>query len=101
MSKPREQVTDAEALLDIGNTLATSIRSTFCEGISLVDFDNCLVREFGKSYRSLDTQENEQISTNWKDIGMAISPFFRTCTGICTMLGPRKNELKQRECITN
>ncbi|XWS52442.1 hypothetical protein CRYUN_Cryun11dG0071200 [Craigia yunnanensis] len=99
VSKPREQVADAEALLDIANTLATSVKSISCEGISLADFVNCLVREFGKSDRSLDTQENEQLSINWKDIGIAVSPFFRTCAGICTMLGPMKNELKQRKCM--
>ncbi|EOY32462.1 Non-structural maintenance of chromosome element 4, putative isoform 2 [Theobroma cacao] len=99
VSKPREQVADAEALLDIANTLATSVKSISCEGVSLADYVNCLVREFGKSNRSLDTQENEQISVNWKDIGMAVSPFFTTCKGICTMLGPMKNELKQRKSI--
>ena len=69
--KPREQVADAEALLDIANILVTSIKPIFREGISLADFVNCLVREFGKSDKSLNTQENEQISINWKDIGMA------------------------------
>lgn len=98
VSKPREQVADAEALLDIANTLAASVKSISCEGISLADFVNCLVSEYGKSNRNLDTQENEQISINWKDIGMAVSPFFTTCKGICTMLGPMKNELKQRKC---
>ncbi|XP_022730707.1 non-structural maintenance of chromosomes element 4 homolog A-like [Durio zibethinus] len=99
VSKPREQVADAEALLDLANTLATSVKSISSEGISLADFVNCLVREFGKSDRSLDTQENEQISINWKDIGMAVSPFFITWKGICTMLGPMKNELKQRKSM--
>ncbi|XWS28250.1 hypothetical protein CRYUN_Cryun25bG0050500 [Craigia yunnanensis] len=101
VSKPREQVADAEALLDIANTLATSVKSISCEGINIADFVNCLVSEFGKSDRSLDTQENEQISINWKDIRMAVSPFFRTCKGICTMLGPMKNELKQRKCMVD
>ncbi|XWS73468.1 hypothetical protein CRYUN_Cryun02cG0131700 [Craigia yunnanensis] len=99
VSKPREQVADAKALLDLANTLVTSVKSVSYEGISLADFVNCLVREFVKSNRSLDTQENEQISINWKDMGMAVSPFFRTCKGICTMLGPMKNELKQRKCM--
>ncbi|OMO94243.1 Non-structural maintenance of chromosome element 4 [Corchorus capsularis] len=97
VSKPREQVADAEALLDIANTLAISVKSISCEGISLAEYVNSLTREFGKSNRILDTQENEQISINWKDIGMAVSPFFRTFNGICTMLGPMKNELKQRK----
>ncbi|XP_052486350.1 non-structural maintenance of chromosomes element 4 homolog A-like [Gossypium raimondii] len=96
VSKPREQVADAEALLGLTNTLATSVKSISCEGISLADFVNCLIREFGKSTRSLETQENEQISIDWKEIGVAVSPFFRTCKGICTMLGPMSNELRQR-----
>ncbi|KAB2027961.1 hypothetical protein ES319_D05G068200v1 [Gossypium barbadense] len=97
VSKPREQVADAEALLGLANTLATSVKSISCEGISVADFVNCLIREFGKSTRSLETQENEQISIDWKEIGVAVSPFFRTCKGICTMLGPMSNELKQRK----
>ncbi|KAE8731631.1 Non-structural maintenance of chromosomes element 4-like protein A [Hibiscus syriacus] len=99
VSKPREQVADAEALLDLANTLATSVKSISCEGISLADFVNCLIREFGKSSRSPETQENEQISIDWKDIGMAVSPLLRTCKGICTMLGPMNNELKQRKPV--
>ncbi|XVF69728.1 hypothetical protein PTKIN_Ptkin11bG0105200 [Pterospermum kingtungense] len=97
VSKPREQVADAEALLDIANTLATSVKSISCEGISLAEFVNCFVSKYGKSNRDLNTQENEQISINWKEIGMAVSPFFTTCKGICTMLGPMKSELKQRK----
>ncbi|KAL4334477.1 hypothetical protein GQ457_07G043550 [Hibiscus cannabinus] len=99
VSKPREQVADAEALLDLANTLATSIKSISNEGISLADFINCLIREFGKSNRNLETQENEQILIDWKDIGMAVSPLLRTCKGICTMLGPMRNELKQRKPV--
>ncbi|KAL4334551.1 hypothetical protein GQ457_07G036900 [Hibiscus cannabinus] len=99
VSKPREQVADAEALLDLTNTLATSVKSISCEGISLADFVNCLIREFGKSDRSPETPENEQISIDWKDIGMAVSPLLRTCNGICTMLGPMNNELKQRKPV--
>ncbi|GMI81574.1 hypothetical protein like AT1G51130 [Hibiscus trionum] len=97
VSKPREQVADAEALLDLANTLAASVKSISCEGISLADFVNCLIREFGKPNRSLETQENEQILFDWKDIGMAVSPLLRTCKGICTMLGPMNNGLKQRK----
>nr|KJB15286.1 hypothetical protein B456_002G168800 [Gossypium raimondii] len=44
--KPREQVADAEALLGLANTLPTSVKSISCEGISLADFVNCLIREF-------------------------------------------------------
>uniref|UniRef100_A0A5B6YWL0 Non-structural maintenance of chromosomes element 4 n=1 Tax=Davidia involucrata TaxID=16924 RepID=A0A5B6YWL0_DAVIN len=46
VQKPREQVADAEALLDITNTLMTSVKAHSNEGITLSDF--VLFRDFGQ-----------------------------------------------------
>lgn len=86
VQKPREQVTDAEALLDIANTLVSSVQSQSNAGVTPTDFVSCLISEFGQSNgRRLASQENTQISINWEDIGLAISPFLSTCHGCCTM----------------
>ncbi|KAJ0021320.1 hypothetical protein Pint_31274 [Pistacia integerrima] len=98
VQKPREQVADAEALLDIANTLVNSVQSQSNEGVTPTDFVSCLISEFGQSNGGrVASQENAQISINWKDIGLAISPFLSICHGCCTMVGPMNTEVKQRK----
>ncbi|XP_052172303.1 terpene synthase 10-like [Diospyros lotus] len=73
LHKPREQVTDAEALLDITNTLV---------GVS-------------------GGIEDGRNTVRWKDIGLAVSHIYQRTPGCCTMLGPMNNEQKQRAlCCT-
>ncbi|KAJ0084125.1 hypothetical protein Patl1_29870 [Pistacia atlantica] len=94
VQKPREQVADAEALLDIANTLVNSVQSQSNEGVTPTDFVSCLISEFGQpSGGRVASQENAQISINWKDIGLAISPFL----SICHWVGPMNTEVKQRK----
>ncbi|GAB4835152.1 hypothetical protein Ancab_000060 [Ancistrocladus abbreviatus] len=94
--KPREQVADAEALLDIANTLVTSVRSQSKDGITPSDFISCLFRNFSDSNQRRDS-DNDSISVQWKKIGLFVSPIFRTGHGCCTMVGPMKSELKERK----
>ncbi|KAA8528134.1 hypothetical protein F0562_035615 [Nyssa sinensis] len=92
--KPREQVADAEALLDLANTLVTSVKSHASEGLTPSDFISCLLGNFGQQDGRRGTAEN---SIRWKDIGFAVSPIFRNGRGCCTMLGPMNNEFKRRK----
>ncbi|PSR84549.1 Non-structural maintenance of chromosomes element 4 B like [Actinidia chinensis var. chinensis] len=48
VQKPREQVADAEALLDITSTLVSSVKGHSKDGITPSDFVNCLMRDFGR-----------------------------------------------------
>ncbi|GMH18731.1 hypothetical protein Nepgr_020572 [Nepenthes gracilis] len=66
---PREQVADAEALLDITNSLVTSVKALKNDGITPSNFVTCLLRDWGQ----------------------------QGGTGCCTMLGPMNTELKQRK----
>lgn len=97
VQKPREQVADAEALLEITNSLVTSVRAQSNDGLTASDFVTCLVRDYrlgGQASSSLGDGRN---SINWKDIGSAVSHVFKSCPGCCTMLGPMNTELKQRK----
>lgn len=90
VQKPREQVADAEALLDITNTLVTSVKSQSSAGITPSDFLTCLIRDFGQL-------RDGHASVQWKDIGLAVAPIFRRVHGCCTMLGPMNTEYKERK----
>ncbi|XVF28631.1 hypothetical protein REPUB_Repub15cG0046600 [Reevesia pubescens] len=46
--KSREQIADAEARLDITNTIVTSVKATNGDGISATDFVNRLHNDFAK-----------------------------------------------------
>lgn len=96
VQKPREQVADAEALLGIANTLASSVKSHSNEGITPAEFVNCLLNEYGESNGGVATQENGQIVVRWRDFGLAVAPIFSKAHGCSTMVGPMNTELKQR-----
>ncbi|KAF5748786.1 non-structural maintenance of chromosomes element 4 A-like [Tripterygium wilfordii] len=98
VQKPREQVADAEALLDLANTLVISVKSQSNEGITSSEFVTCLLTQFGQSNM---TEENTQNLIKWKDIGLLVSPAFRKSNGCCTMLGPMDTELKQRKLVVH
>ncbi|KAK6925701.1 Non-structural maintenance of chromosome element 4, C-terminal [Dillenia turbinata] len=93
--KPREQVADAEALLDIANTLVSSVKSQRNAGITPSDFVNCLLRDFGQ--QTGGGSSTVQNSICWKDLGMAVSHIFKRVPGCCTMLGPMNTEVKLRK----
>ncbi|GMY16142.1 non-structural maintenance of chromosomes element 4 homolog A [Fagus crenata] len=93
VQKPREQVADAEALLDIANTLASSVKSHSNEGITPADFVSSLLKEYGQ----LATQDGDQVMLHWNNIGLAVAPIFSRAHGCCTMLGPMNTEFKPRK----
>ncbi|KAL8456392.1 hypothetical protein ACS0TY_034562 [Phlomoides rotata] len=97
VQKPREQVADAEALFDITNTLVTSVKAFNSEGVTPVDFVNCLLRDFGQDGGSTSSQNEAWSLIRWKDIGQVVSHVFRSAPGCCTMVGPMNTELKQRK----
>ncbi|KAF8398497.1 hypothetical protein HHK36_017426 [Tetracentron sinense] len=97
VQKPREQVADAEALLDIANTLRTSVKSQSNGGPTPSDFVTCLVRDFGRLDGSSTDYGGNKI--NWRDVGLSVSHVFMKGPGCCTMLGPMNTELKQRKAI--
>ncbi|GFY99812.1 Nse4, component of Smc5/6 DNA repair complex [Actinidia rufa] len=99
VQKPREQVADAEALLDITNTLVSSVKGHSKDGITPSDFVNCLLRDFGRQAGPSNSSEDGGNTIAWKDIGLAVSQVFLKAPGCCTMLGPMNTEPKQRKAI--
>ncbi|PON81020.1 Nse4/EID family [Trema orientale] len=96
VQKPREQVADAEALLDITNTLMTSVKAHSTHGITPSNFITGLVNEFGQPNGIMEGQSN---LTFWRDVGVAVSHFFRRAPGCCTMIGPMNTEVKLRKPV--
>ncbi|KAK7343224.1 hypothetical protein VNO77_11808 [Canavalia gladiata] len=88
VEKPREQVADAEALLDLTRTLVGSVRSLTNEGVTPSHFVTSLLKHYA---------QGPQNSINWNKLGLAVSPIFLSVHGSSTMLGPMDNELKQRK----
>lgn len=82
MQKPREQVADAEALLDITNSLINSVKAHSASGITPANFVSSLLREFGHQSGSI---EGSRSSKFWKDVGVAVSHVFRSAPGCSTM----------------
>jgi len=95
VQRPREQIADAEALLDIASTLVTSVRSQSSEGITPSDFITALLKKFGQRGNS----EDEAALLRWVDLGLSVSHAFRPVPGCCTMLGPMNTEVKQRKVV--
>lgn len=101
VQKPREQVADAEALLDITNTLVTSVKAHGNEGITPSDFVSCLLQEFGQNPGVSTSAEDAGNSIVWKDIGLVVSHIFKRASGCCTMLGPMNTEMKLRKPVVH
>ncbi|KAJ4758758.1 Non-structural maintenance of chromosomes element A [Rhynchospora pubera] len=96
VQRPREQVSDAETLLDIANSLVTSARS-LRNGPTPSDFVDELIRKFGVPRIYNSTKYLSKAS--WARIGMSVSQIFMRGHGYCTMNGPMDAEVKPRRSI--
>ncbi|KAK8496697.1 hypothetical protein V6N13_126075 [Hibiscus sabdariffa] len=92
VQRPREQIADAEALLDITNTLLTSVKATNGDGITVTDFVNSLLTDFAKQ----SSRQDGRTLIDWKKIGVEVSHVSRISPGFCTMIGPMDTQIKQR-----
>uniref|UniRef100_A0A803KLZ2 Non-structural maintenance of chromosomes element 4 n=1 Tax=Chenopodium quinoa TaxID=63459 RepID=A0A803KLZ2_CHEQI len=97
VSTTREQVTDAETLLDMANTLVTTARSYSKDGLTPSDFMTSLVRKFGVADGS--KVEKDRASIKWDAIGVLVCPIFKNAQGCSTMTGPMNTQMKPRKAI--
>jgi non-structural maintenance of chromosomes element 4 len=84
VQRPREQVADAEALLDIANTLVVSVKSQGNEGLTPSDFITSLLKNYGQQ-NGAGAGESSGNLISWKDVGLAVSCIFTKASGCCTM----------------
>ncbi|KAG2584939.1 hypothetical protein PVAP13_6KG365900 [Panicum virgatum] len=93
VQRPLEQLSDAEALLDLADVLVSSTKAENRDGPTPSEFVTALLRKFGGTATPLD-DSNEPFS--WSSLGGAASTLFMTATGCQTMHGPMGREIKER-----
>ncbi|XP_058214477.1 non-structural maintenance of chromosomes element 4 homolog A-like [Rhododendron vialii] len=97
VEKPREQVADGEALLDLAKIVKSSAKSYASGEVTPSDFISSLLRNYTKTKGRQGTSEPALNSIFLKEIGFAVSPIFKIFQGCCTMLGPMQTQPKQRK----
>lgn len=97
VQKPREQMADGEALLDLAKIVKSSAKSYTSEGVTPSDFISSLLRKYSKTEERQGTSQPALNSIFLKEIGFSVSPVFKKFQGCCTMLGPMQTEAKQRK----
>lgn len=86
VKKPREQIADAEALLDLANSVVSSVKSQSAHGgVSPAEFVNALINGFGKTCLRIDADENTQVSMKWNDLGFTVCSTVMVSCGCTTM----------------
>lgn len=86
VTKPREQVADALALLDITKSLVVSVKAQANGGLTPSAFVTHIIKEFGgQGGISTSTKDCNRNSIAWKDIGVAVSNIFGGAYGCSTM----------------
>ncbi|CAJ2671317.1 unnamed protein product [Trifolium pratense] len=93
----REQVADAQALLDITKSLGVSVKAHSSGGLTPSAFVTHILEKFGQ--RGGKRTSREDCSRNliaWNDIGVAVSSVFGRGYGCSTVIGPMDAKLKQR-----
>ncbi|XP_028790005.1 non-structural maintenance of chromosomes element 4 homolog A-like [Neltuma alba] len=97
--KPREQVADAKALLDITECLVSSVKAHVNDGLTPSDFVLHILNEFGERCESNASAQDCRNSIRWRDLGVAVSGVFKGVTGCSTMIGPMDTEINQRKTV--
>ncbi|CAL5193538.1 unnamed protein product [Lathyrus oleraceus] len=95
VTKTREQVADAQALLDITKSLVVSAKGHSSNGLTPSAFVTHIIEKFGKR-GGTSTGREDCNSIAWKEIGVAVSSVFGGGYGCSTMIGPMDTKIKQK-----
>jgi hypothetical protein len=84
VSRPREQIADAEALLDISEAVLNSVKeSRRGDGIKATDFVSFVVQKFKEPSNANENEET--IRLDWVSLGAEAMSIFQDAPGMCTM----------------
>lgn len=93
--RPREQIADAEALLDITEAFLNSVKeSRKGNSIKAADLVSAIIQNFGKA-TGIDDDGTTQL--DWVTIGLEANAIFHDAQGMHTMLGSMDSEPKKRK----
>ncbi|EEC83860.1 hypothetical protein OsI_29840 [Oryza sativa Indica Group] len=93
VQRPKEQVADGEALLELVNSLAITAKSKKKDGPTPSEFVTSLLTKFGVRASLLDASIE---SFSCSDLGAMASPLFMTATGCQTMNGALNLAIEER-----
>ncbi|KAH7441290.1 hypothetical protein KP509_03G032300 [Ceratopteris richardii] len=95
VQRPREQVADAEALLQISEAFLSSIKEIRRGNtVKASDFVSGILRNFREP---TDLASDQSIALDWRTLGSEANFIFHDAPGIHTMLGPMDSEPKRRK----
>ncbi|KAH8957634.1 hypothetical protein BDL97_07G103200 [Sphagnum fallax] len=95
VQKPREQIADAEAVLDIASTVFESVKgATRKSGVSPAGFVGAIIENFGIR---MPDDDNDLATINWGLLGLQACGIICEVPGLHTMLGPMDIEPKMRK----
>ncbi|KAJ7296775.1 hypothetical protein O6H91_Y099400 [Diphasiastrum complanatum] len=103
VQRPREQIADAEAVLDISSTLLNFIKvAQHKDGVSPAEFISGIIHSFGmadfreQSRGNVNGEQESECHIDWGALGLQATSVLCEAPGICTMLGPMDILPKQR-----
>ncbi|KAH9557939.1 hypothetical protein CY35_07G111600 [Sphagnum magellanicum] len=97
VQKPREQIADAEAVLDIASTVFESVKgATRKSGVSPAGFVGAIIENFGIR---MPDDDNDLTTINWGLLGLQACGIICEVPGLHTMLGPMDIEPKTRKVL--
>ncbi|MED6197294.1 hypothetical protein PIB30_055352 [Stylosanthes scabra] len=100
VTKPREQVADAKALLDITKCLVMSVKGHANGGVTPSEFVSRILEEFGQhGGLSTGTEGCTRNSIAWNDVGLSVSHIFKAGSGCSTMNGLIYARARQRKAV--
>lgn len=97
--KPREQIVDAEAVLDVTRFFVDSVKDARRRtGTTPATFVGHIIRRFSlrTANRGRDRDDNAPAVIDWGRLGIASCGLFKVAPGLSSMLGPMDIEPKAR-----
>jgi len=84
VQKPREQIADAEAVMNLTNSFLGSVKASNRKtGTSPAAYVGAILATFGK--RTASTDDEAPVEIDWGKLGLAAIGFFREAPGVATM----------------